>query len=630
MSTQQPPVVRPKGFPSRILDKQFTNEGTALYHVLWDNNEYTWVSCIHSFQEPSRRMANYYDLLELYEHPPNGVLPKFNLKYPAKTTGQRAARAMSSKPRVKQPESSSEEEEESTDEDDENDEMLDAPRMSKSKSKSEEVEDKVVVYHRTAGNQKYKERVKPLKFKVRARISAFHWNECHKCGRMLNLLMCFIENNTVARDRLSGDPGALLKCSICSSKIHLNCQTKTQIKINKNNTEFTCVACLKETPYCFYCDFGPQKLPILESDDIVEEELAKADAFDKAIMFRCLRCEKNAHMSCLIHHYAKEFGNAATVSVSAFTKQWSCVDCMRWDADIENILTWRDVEVVVGEDVKEEKTEDEDMTDAEPVDVELKKENPEDTEMLDAESAGEKVEVEKAVVVAAPTRKEREYLVKFQELSHIHNTWVPEYWLHSIRRERAGLKRFLKKVEEENSFASHRIFKAKKPDWPKSEADVVDSEWIRVGKLLDVEFKSGCGVKSNIQPPPQQKKKKRSRSVVTTPSEKEDVLIIPPVADLESVLVKWAGLPYDVATWEMYPNPEDDVNLEGKQLNLAIQLRSEIAIAFEGYKRGLLISYKAPQTETPKFVEKKVQPVGLKGGTLKDYQMDGLKYVFCF
>jgi hypothetical protein len=386
--------------------------------------------------------------------------------------------------------------------------------------------------------------------------------------------------------------------------------------MNAKNADFTCVACINETPYCFYCDFGPQKLPILDNGSFTDKELAEADAFDKEVMFRCYRCEKNAHMSCLIHHYAKEFDGSIDAdrkpplgSVAYFSREWSCVDCTRWDNDIDTILTWRDVEVDA-----EKKVEDTEMPDA--VVEEVNEEKTGDTEMPDAGTvvaAGEKTET---AVVVAPVRKEREYLVKFQDMSHIHNTWVPEYWLHSIRRERAGLKRFLKKVKEEDSFASHRIFKAKKPDWPKSEAEVVDSEWIRVGKLLDVEFQDGSGVTNNIT------KKKKKRGIVPS----DDVtLVIPPVSDLESVYVKWAGLPYDVATWEMYPAKEDDKNLEGKELVLAQRLRDEIAIAYKGYVRGLSIAVMAPRNETPTFVERKVQPVGLKGGTLKDYQMDGLK-----
>ena len=78
-----------------------------------------------------------------------------------------------------------------------------------------------------------------------------------------------------------------------------------------------------------------------------------------------------------------------------------------------------------------------------------------------------------------------------------------------------------------------------------------------------------------------------------------------------------------VTKWESYPRKQDD---EQDKIARNERLRHEIAIAFKRYNLGLKIAASAPKKETPKFKEFKKQPVSLKGGTLKDYQMDGLKY----
>jgi hypothetical protein len=81
--------------------------------------------------------------------------------------------------RPRQPETSSDEE----DDDEEENESVDAPRrVLKTKGASGEVEDKLVLYHRNAGNQTYVARTKPLKFKIRVKTPSLHWQLCQKCG----------------------------------------------------------------------------------------------------------------------------------------------------------------------------------------------------------------------------------------------------------------------------------------------------------------------------------------------------------------------------------------------------------------------------------------------------------------
>lgn len=344
-------------------------------------------------------------------------------------------------------------------------------------------------------------------------------------------------------------------------------------------------------------------------------------------------------MCCLVHHYALEFSESDSSlknpvgSVQYFARESVCVDCTRWDSDIETILTWRDVD----SQVENQDTKDNDDDDDDTMDVDKLRSVPEsidkvkDTKIEDisdespAETKFKPNDVDKPAdtTVSEIAAKTREYLVKFKGLSHIHNAWVPEYWILSIKKERAGLQRFLKKVEDENSFAKHRIFKAKKPDWPKAEEEVVNSDWTKVAEILDVEFFAGARISSSTA----RRKKKRTGGSTANSEDEASILNVPPVEDLETVFVKWAGLPFDEATWEHYPTEENDADLDESDLLTARRLRSEIAVAYNKYVRGLEISMRSPKKETRRFKEFKEQPINLKGGQLKDYQMDGLKYV---
>jgi SNF2 family DNA or RNA helicase len=105
-----------------------------------------------------------------------------------------------------------------------------------------------------------------------------------------------------------------------------------------------------------------------------------------------------------------------------------CVDCIEWDAGIDQILTWR----------------------GPPPDVNPVREH------------------------------KRDYLVKFKERSHMRNKWVPDYWLEALSEENMKFKAFMKKVEMDQ-FESRRVV------WPKAEDDVVMDEWLNVERIVNVE-----------------------------------------------------------------------------------------------------------------------------------------------
>jgi hypothetical protein len=123
-------------------------------------------------------------------------------------------------------------------------------------------------------------------------------------------------------------------------------------------------------------------------------------------------------MLCQCSSYAAEFPNETKEvdglvkgTVEYFSDATVCINCTRWDEDVESILTWRDESIVRGEHA-------------------------------------------------------RDYLVKWIGCSHLHNTWVPEDYVSAISR--AKLRNFLKRVEEDEESSRRRTV------WPKEMSDVVE------------------------------------------------------------------------------------------------------------------------------------------------------------
>lgn len=223
-------------------------------------------------------------------------------------------------------------------------------------------------------------------------------------------------------------------------------------------------------------------------------------------------------MTCLL--------NQSSDSQSHYTRHWKCIECTQWDNDIEAILTWKLVSPTLPD-----------------------------------------------------TPENRQYLLKFQDLSHLHCAWVPYTWLNSIPKEKTRLNAYHKKISLEIQESKHRLIKTK---FPISESQAVNPEWKKADVILDVEYKDT--------------KKKKSLS------------------NIFQVFVKFKDLPFDVSSWELYPGTDSD-------------FKQSVDDAYPLYLKGIEISTCKSSTQEYKFKEFKTQSDLLIGGTLKDYQLDGLKYL---
>jgi chromodomain-helicase-DNA-binding protein 4 len=182
----------------------------------------------------------------------------------------------------------------------------------------------------------------------------------------------------------------------------------------------------------------------------------------------------------------------------------------------------------------------------------------------------------------------KEYLIKWPEKSYHHCTWMPGAWTW-------GVTPYTKRIafdSREDGNNQPRM----------TTEDAVPEDYLRADIILDVKF-------SSIFKP---KTLEQDRSRIT---------------DVKRALFKYKGLNYDEVAWD---SPPDQAEVDrwadfkaayndwakGKYVHLppqrALQTRIQIA---KGYDFATKL-------------EKKVQPSSLTGGTLMQYQMEGVNWLY--
>lgn len=174
---------------------------------------------------------------------------------------------------------------------------------------------------------------------------------------------------------------------------------------------------------------------------------------------------------------------------------------------------------------------------------------------------------------------EREYLVRFEGDSYFHVRWMPGPWIAGAHP--------LKKM----GFLKHD------PPAILTEEEAIKEEWVRVEIVLDVEYTS-------IVP---------SGAIVDVDLAR--------IKEVRRALVKYKGLGYEDVFWDEPPKETDT------------ERWADWRRAYDDYIHGLFIK---PAKGTTKKVEKarrtpfanlemQGQPSYIKGGTLMDYQKEGMK-----
>ncbi|KAJ3406691.1 hypothetical protein HDV05_005891 [Chytridiales sp. JEL 0842] len=157
-----------------------------------------------------------------------------------------------------------------------------------------------------------------------------------------------------------------------------------------------------------------------------------------------------------------------------------------------------------------------------------------------------------------------ELLVKFQEQSYLDVRWVSAKWVDGVAREK--LTWFVKGEPK-----------------PKTEKDVIKSEWTVIDMLLDIDTSTN------------------------------------------KMLVKWRGLPYESSTWEPIPSSNATQPDDYKSARKAFVKRMQI----DSLKNKPETLRKLESLRSNEYIglDLTKQPACVVGGVLKGYQMQGLDWL---
>ncbi|GBC07986.1 hypothetical protein RclHR1_07830013 [Rhizophagus clarus] len=365
-------------------------------------------------------------------------------------------------------------------------------------------------------------------------ISA-HLDWCKKCGGSAN-------RNS------NNDKGPLVLCEYCSNSFHSICYSR-----KTTNSKIICQQCNKIDSHVSRCMICHEESYSKENNNSNSKEDSKKsnkvstsnlDSDDSQVFFRCLNCTQAAHESCL--PFLNEEKTLKDKMIS-YRESWKCHLCLKWEDKVDKILTYRKAPT--------------DKDKVSPVSPEIPESQDTPTpQSEDISSDSDNIE-------------DYEFLVKFKDLSYIQVEWVPGPWLYGVTPNKYNV--YIKSQPEQLS-----------------EEEVVQKDWTKIHRILDVQFKSEITLREQFT----NGQKNLGRGV--------------PV----QAYVKWKGLNYFDATWEPIKN------LDKRKFEKAYQvLKNSYAIK-----------------EADIFVDRifdahLVQPAYLKNkkfdNTLKDYQLDGVNWL---
>lgn len=186
---------------------------------------------------------------------------------------------------------------------------------------------------------------------------------------------------------------------------------------------------------------------------------------------------------------------------------------------------------------------------------------------------------------------EKEYLVKWDEQSYFRCLWMPGAWVWGVTAT-AMRNAFIRRDEQANL----------KPKL--TTEDAIPEEFLRMEIVLDVKFDGRVTIKSEAVD--------KAR-----------------IHEVEEVLVKFEGLSYTEAVWETPPDHDStDPNeiARWKAFEMAY-LEWVAGRHFKQPPKGLNDRIEAYRSQDFKTLEMRQQPASLTGGTMKDYQLEGLNYM---
>ncbi|OHE91551.1 SNF2 family domain-containing protein [Colletotrichum orchidophilum] len=370
----------------------------------------------------------------------------------------------------------------------------------------------------------------------------------------------------------SANKGPLIGCQGCSITFHKSCigyrsaRDHIVTKVGVDDFVLQCKFCIgiyakkdKNSPRhsrCQQCKrfgrscaaFSQKKTPRQEEkirlenggeDPIAPVEPSLVNNADN-ILFRCTMCKRGWHYEHLpSSQMDSDVSEIRQQRLAEYSVDWKCVDCGTVSDKIQTLVAWRPLE---------------------------------------------KASLGSGKTYSDLNEDEKEYLIKWQDKSYFHCSWMPGAWVFHIA---AGTMRnsFAKKDADQNLALKF------------NEAEAIPQDALMADVIFEAKVKAG-----------------RAKTL-------EDEM--ERIGSVDKIFVKFQGLGYDEAVWDSPPKPD------------AGEVYTAFKAAYYEYLTGKYFNgstnarmkERVNKWKDKDFVKLTQQPPGLRRGKLMEYQIEGVNWM---
>ncbi|KAK0109045.1 hypothetical protein ONS96_002876 [Cadophora gregata f. sp. sojae] len=373
----------------------------------------------------------------------------------------------------------------------------------------------------------------------------------------------------------------LIHCQGCSTSIHKVClgyrsgREHMVTKVSYDNFVLQCRRCIgiyekkdRSAPHLDVCQickeagpacaaFAPKRTP--KQEEKLREENGGDDPITQVpdalvnnvenVLFRCTSCQRSYHfehlpaLECSKKSEVTKIDETREKRLKEYSLKWRCKDCCQMPAKVQGLVAWR------------------------PIDQES---------YIDGQTIDDFREDEK------------EYLIKWIDLSYFKCTWMPGAWVWGVTT-RIMRRAFVRRDEGMNELPKY------------TKEDAIPEEFLRMEIIFDVQYDDEFERESEA-------------------ADKAAINMV------ERVLVKFQGLGYEEAVWEKPPEPKH----EARWCDFVAAYNEYVAGRYLEPPGAAVMKARTDAFRSLNFeqdVELKEQPSALTGGKMMPYQMEGLNWL---
>jgi superfamily II DNA or RNA helicase len=374
---------------------------------------------------------------------------------------------------------------------------------------------------------------------------------CQGCSYSYHKLCLGLRSQRDHRVTKVGEDSFVLQCRFCINV--------TKTKDHRAPDLSLCQTCHEPGKACH--PFSQKKTP--KQEELLRQQNGGVDPLqpidqslvnnEKIVLFRCSDCHRGFHLEHLprpvhLSDIAQVTSDTIrTKTLKEFSVDWKCQECLDVsDKKPDSLVAWR----------------------------------PKDSTSYVGQS------------VTDYTEDELEYLVKWENQSHLHCTWQPGSWVHGTIH--AGMR---------NAYLKRVVAEGIPPKYDMS--DAIPEEYITIDVVLGIKYKPGF-----------------HHTNKATDLQNAD--------KVHKVYAKFVGLAYDDSVWDEPPTP-DSPRLYAAYLEAYEDYLSGVYFEDDSHRNMVGRARDYRKLDFARDLEKSTQPTALRNGELMKYQISGvnwLKYNF--